>query len=176
MLTESILMVENSVELPTVAGLAFRAFRGDADFEAMAAIIMGSREADGVERVISVDDLRRDYSHLVNSDPHTDMIFVEINGRPIGYARVWWQQVENGPRAYGHFAQLLPEWRGLGIRTTLVQRNEERLREIAATHAGVTERCYECWASAGEAHWIELLERRGYVGARFGFDMVRPTL
>jgi len=27
------------------------------------------------------------------------MLFVEVDGKVIGYSRVWWEQEENGPRA-----------------------------------------------------------------------------
>ncbi len=159
-----------------VAGLRFRSFRGVEDFAAMARVIKDSGTVDGNEHVETADDLQHSYQHLVNSDPATDMLMVEICGTLIGYSRVWWQQVVDGPRVYGHFAQLLPAWRGKGIRRVMLRHNESRLRTIAADHENNGLRTYECWASDGERDWIELLHSEGYLPVRYGFEMVRPHL
>lgn len=163
-------------EVPAVEGLIFRGFRDDADFAAMVSIIDRSRKADDNTFVETENDLRTQYAHLVNSDPDTDMIFAEIAGEPVGYGRVWWAQVENGPRYYGHFANLVPEWRGAGIRRTMLKHNEARLLRIASEHAIAAPRCYEAWVSEKETDWCALLEQEGYTPERYSFGMVRPNL
>jgi mycothiol synthase len=84
--------------------------------------------------------------------------------------------VVDGPRVYGHFAQLLPAWRGGGIRRAMVRWNEHRLRTMAADHQGDGPRTFECWTGHGETDWIALLESEGYRAVRYGFEMVRPNL
>jgi ribosomal protein S18 acetylase RimI-like enzyme len=161
---------------PRFPGLRFRRFRGDADYAAMAAVIEGSKDADGIERTDSAEDVARYYQHLTNCDPARDMLFVETDGQVCGYSRVWWQQQPDAARFYRHLAFLLPEWRGKGIRRTMLQYNEQRLREIGSAHPAGDAKQLESWAADTEVHWESLLTSAGYEDVRYGFDMVRPDL
>jgi ribosomal protein S18 acetylase RimI-like enzyme len=161
---------------PRIPGLLFRRFRGDADYAAMAAVIEGSKHADGIERTDSAEDVARYYQHLVNCDPFRDMLFVESDGRVCGYSRVWWEQQPDGDRLYRHLAFLLPERRGVGIRQSMLLHSERRLREIGSAHPAGAPKQLESWAADTEVNWESLLTRAGYEGARYGFDMVRPDL
>lgn len=161
---------------PSVPGLVFRGFRGEVDYPSMLAVIEGSKEADGVERTDTLEDIARNYRHLYNCDPYRDMIFAEVKGQVVGYGRVFWDQEASGLRRYPHFVFLLPEWRGKGIRRAMLHRNEERLRQIAAEHPDDGPRFLDAWAEDGEVHWERLLGEEGYEGVRYGFEMVRPDL
>lgn len=168
-------------DAPAIDGLVFRGFRGPEDYPAMVAVIQGSKEADQVERATTVEDIARDYNHLINSDPYRDMLFVEMHGEVIGYSRVYWFKLDDGTYSYGHFAALLPAWRNLGIRRAMLHHNERRLREIATTHINnnghtCAGRHFECWASDTEADWRALLADEGYTPVRYGYLMVRPDL
>lgn len=157
-------------------GITLRGFRGEVDYLAMAAVIAGSKEADGLEWATSVEDIARNYRHLVNSDPETDMLFVEIDGEVVGYTRVWWQEEATGQRNYMHFAHLLPEWRGLGLRRTMVEHSEERLCEIAAGQPPGGPDVFAAFAAETETHWDSLLQEMDYEAVRYGYSMVRPDL
>ncbi len=164
---------------PAIPGLVFRRFRGEADYAAMHSVTEGSKESDGLERTATVEDIARTYRHLTNCDPYRDMVFVQINGDPmgvIGYGRVWWQQELKGDRVYQHFARLLPEWRGIGIRRAMLRYNERRLAKLAAGHEVDGQKFYEAWAADTEEHWGSLLLRSGYEVVRVSYDMVRPDL
>ena len=163
-------------DAPRIPGLSFRSFRGEADYPAMVAVIESSKVVDGIERVASVEEVARSYQHLSNCDPYRDMLFVEVEGQVVAYSRVWWWEEAAGNRLYGHFASLLPEWRGKGIRRVMVRHNERRLREVAASHPAGTPRFFETWASDTETHWESLLLSEGYDAARHRFGMIRPTL
>jgi len=162
--------------IPTIPELTFRGFRGEEDYPAMLAVIDGSKEADGIERTDSLADIVRNYQHLVNCDPYQDMLFVEARGEVVGYSRVWWLAELQGLRRYHHFTFLLPEWRDTDIRRAMLQRNERRLRKIAADHPDDQPRVFESWAADTETHWASLLLSEGYEAVRFGFQMVRPDL
>jgi GNAT superfamily N-acetyltransferase len=163
-------------DAPAIPGLAFRRFRGESDYPAMIAVIEGSKDADQSERADTVEDVARNYQHLVNSDPYRDMIFAEMHGEVIGYGRVTWAELTDETRIYQHFTFLLPEWRGKGIRLAMLRHNERRLREIAAEHPAGAGRLFESWASDTENDWRTLLEREGYKPIRYGYSMVRPDL
>jgi mycothiol synthase len=163
-------------DAPAIPGLTLRAFRGPADYPAMLGTIEGSKEADGIERTDSLEDITRNYEHLVNCDPYQDVVLAEMERSVIGYGRVFWEQEVEGPRRYMHFTFLLPAWRGMGIRRALLHHNEWRLREIAASHPATCPRVFEAWAADTETHWQSLLVDAGYEAVRYGFEMVRPDL
>lgn len=163
-------------DAPAIAGLTFRGFCGEVDYPAMLAVIEGSKEADGIERTDSVEQIARNYQHLTNCDPFQDMLFAEVDGQVISYGRVWWNQTSDNERIYNHFNFLLPEWRGQGVRLAMLRYNEWRLREIAADHLPDMCRWFEAWAADTEEDWESLLLREGYEAVRHGFEMVRSHL
>jgi GNAT superfamily N-acetyltransferase len=164
---------------PELTGLAFRGFQGEADYAHILAIIMGSKEADQVERSDTLEDVARNYAHLHNCDPYQDMIFAEVEGKAVGYGRAWWEINGDGRWLGFHLIFLLPEWRGKGIGEAVLWHNEQRLRAIAEEMvksgqlAADAPRSYEFWASDTEVEKKELLEQAGYAPIRYGFHMVR---
>ena len=100
---------------PSIPGLTFRRFRGEADYPHMAALINACKVADGVERTSSIEDIARNYRHLENCDPQTDMLFAEVNGQVIAYGRFWWDELAEGIRLFHPFGFLHPDWRHKGI-------------------------------------------------------------
>ncbi|MGH8873996.1 MAG: GNAT family N-acetyltransferase [Acidimicrobiia bacterium] len=160
---------------PTVPGLSFRRFAGPDDYPRMLAVINACKTADQSERSDTVEDIARTYSHLTNCDPRTDMLFAEMEGRPIGYSRVQWWQETDGPRIYMLFGFLDPSWRRRGVGTAMLRHNERRIREIAAGHPEVP-KFFQSWASRQEAGTNALLLAEGYQPITYEADMVRPHL
>ncbi len=163
-------------DAPDVPGLAFRHFRGTEDFPGMLAVVEGSREADGAEWVMSLEDLAHQFAHLENCDPATDMVMVEVNGQLVGHGRCWWYEQLDHTRLYSFYAHLLPAWRQTGIREAILRQMERRLRQIAAGHPAEPPGCLQAWSSNTQTHWTSLLENAGYQVVRYGLDMVRPDL
>ncbi len=160
----------------TVGNVHFRNFSGDADFPLMLAVINGSKEADAIDRTNTLDELQNNYAHLVNCNPYKDLIIAEIQDKVVGYGRVYWSQIVNGPLLYSHFVFLLPAWRGLGIRRKMLKVNEQRLLDIARNHDPHCAKYYETSASDGELDWITVVEQADYKIVRYGYAMVRPNL
>ena len=172
-IVDSVLTVEDT---PNVPGLVFRGFRGEVDYAAMLAVIEASKETDGLDRTDTLEEITHNYSHLQRCDPYQDMQFAEVDGKVVGYSRVWWAQTSDGKRLYSGLVFLVPEWRYKGIRRAMLRHNERRLREIAAGHPQDGERWFSVWVSGGDEHWESLLVDAGYRAARHGFEMVRPDL
>jgi mycothiol synthase len=163
-------------DAPAIPGLTFRHFRGEKDYPAIVAVIEGSKEADQIDHTDTVEDVACAYRHLVNCDPYKDVLFVEMKGKVIGHARVWWILKSDGTRTYCHFTLLLPEWRGKNIRRAMLNHNERRLRQIASAHPKDGPRFFEVWAGDAEVDWVSLLVDEGYKPVRCSFEMVRPNL
>lgn len=161
---------------PAIEGLSFRAFRGESDYAVITAIRNACKKEDKIDWTQTVEDIKNSYSHLVNCDPYQDMVFAEINGQSIGYARVWWHQLLDGTRTYSLRIILVPAWRGKGIRQALLEHCEKRLRAIAAQHPDDGEKVIRAWASEATKTWNTLLENNAYTIIRYFFAMVRPDL
>jgi ribosomal protein S18 acetylase RimI-like enzyme len=173
MSTELITEQVEVLNAPDIPGLRFRRFRGEDDYIYMLEIINGSKAADGAERSDTLDDIRRNYEHLTNCDPYQDVLFAEVDGKPIAYSRVFWERLEEGIRVYTSFGFMLPEWRRKGIGTAMMLSNEARLREIAADHPEDEPRYFQTWATETEESTNALAKSRGYQPIRYGFEMER---
>jgi mycothiol synthase len=160
---------------PDIRGLGFRLFRGESDYAHMARIISAAKQADGVERSDSVETIAAGYKHLHNCDPYQDMLFVEIDGEPIGYSRVWWEKQEDGQHTYHSFAFLDPAWRRRGIGQTILNWDLERLRAIASRHDAEV-KVFRSGLDSGEAGTKALIEANGFKQITFGAEMSRSLL
>jgi len=162
-----------SAEALGIAGLAFRTFRGEVDYPLMLEVIEESKKADRAEWSTSVEDIARDYSHLRNCDPKTDMIFALIDGRPIGYGRTGWEDERKGDRILFLFVNLVPAWRGKGIRAAMVRWLEDRARAVAEANPTNKTKIYQTWMSEHEQDAIRVFTEAGYEPARWEYEMIR---
>jgi GNAT superfamily N-acetyltransferase len=142
----------------------------------MVAVTEGMKEADQLELTISVDDIAREFRHTEHCDPYRDFLFAEVNGKVVGYTRVWWSKDPSGQHLYNHFVDLLPDWRGKGIRNSMLRYNEQKLREMAQTHPIDAPHLFQAIVADSEKDWISVLVSEGYKVFRYGFRMVRPNL
>jgi len=159
-----------------VPGLVVRGFRGEDDFPAMLRVYTAAHEADGIEEVTTLDDLRRNYANLVNCDPARDIFVVEVAGEVVAYARAFWQELVDGGRSYENFGFVHPGWRRRGIGGALHRLNENRLREIAAEHPGIEPKWLASESIDADAGGVALLRGDGYAPARYFYEMVAASL
>jgi mycothiol synthase len=170
------------VKLPEIKGLVFRSFQGKSDYPNILAVIEGSKSVDQMERSDTLEEVALSYAHLTNSDPYSDMLFAEVNGKVVGYCRVWWDLAADGNWLGSHLAFLLPDWRRKGIGSVLLNFCENRLRVISEQQIGSgsltadAPRLYSVFISQHEKDREALLEVEGYRPVRYAFDMVRPDL
>jgi ribosomal protein S18 acetylase RimI-like enzyme len=163
-------------EAPAIPGLVLRGFEGPSDYPGMVEVIEASKAVDRIERTDSVADLARNYAHLTNCDPYTDMLFAEVDGDVIAYGRVtWWTEVE-GRRRYLAFGFIKPTYRRRGLGTAMLRWNERRIREIAADHPPEIPKLIEVFASDGEPGAAALYEAEGFAPYQYDVDMVRADL
>ncbi len=161
---------------PDIDGLKFRKYRDEEDFPKMLRVLNQSNEADDIEDVKSLEDIKRDYSHLTNCDIYEDVLLVEIEDEVIGYSRAWWNKLQTDKREYRYIVFLLPEWRDTGMMGTMVKYNEKRIREIAEDHPDETEKEFCVYCSEGQNELMKILEKLDYDVVRYFFEMVRPDL
>ena len=161
--------------LPALDGVAFRMFRGPSDYPHFVRIINAWARAEGDERAETLEGITSSYDHLERCDPTRDLIVAEVEQRPVGYGRVWWDQEPDGPRVYKFVCFVDPEHGGKGIGGTLLGWNEARLREIAAEH-DASEKILQAWCNDRNVAAIALIRAAGYEPATYSAEMVRPTV
>ena len=161
--------------LPQLDRVAFRSFRGAVDYPELARIITACARGEGDDRVETAEALASAYDHLERCDPARDMLVVEVDGIPVGYSRVFWDQELDGPRVYKQVCFIDPEFGGRGIGGALLAWNEARLRDIAAGHEPA-ESYLEAWASDGNEAATALVRAAGFAAITYMAEMVRPSV
>ena len=117
------------LELPpalTAAGYSLRGFAGPSDYVGIAAANQRSRDAAGIEEVVTAEGMARDYGHLVNCDLDRDLLVVEAAGSIVGYVRVEWRDLEDGTRGFRSIIMLEPAHAGSGVYGPMLQWAEDR--------------------------------------------------
>lgn len=159
-----------------IPGLRFRRFGGESDLPSMVRVCNACHDADGVDEVVTLEGMSVDYANLTNCDPYRDALLAEVDGRLVAYARVEWEDENNGGRTYTSFGFVDPAWRGRGLGRAMLRANEQRLREIADGHQHLRPRWLGSFGADRDERNTRLLLSEGYVVVRHFYDMVRPTL
>jgi hypothetical protein len=119
---------------PQLDGVDFRTFRGRADYADFARLITASSRGEGHDRVETAEGLASAYDHLERCDPAHDLVVAEVDGLPVAYSRVWWDQEPDGPRIYRHVCFVDPERGGRSPPgTTTHPRSSSRSGRTTAT-------------------------------------------
>jgi len=156
--------------------LRFRYFEGERDFPHMAAVLVASESADGLERHVTSEDLATAYGRLTDCDPYLDMIIAEVAGEVVGYARAsGWDDTSSG-RRHGITGFLAPAWRRKGIGSAMLRWAENRVRDIAAAFPTDQAEYFQASTSLIQEGMAKMLERAGYQPVRYFYEMVRPNL
>lgn len=159
---------------PDIPGLNVRFYRGELDHRHIQQVFNACKVVDGVEHTLTLENIDNHFKHLERSDPFKDMIFVELDGEPIAYARVGWYPEESGDRIYYSLGWVVPDYRKKGIGTAMLTFCERRQRDIAAGHPTEGQMFYQSGYDEGQQDQKYLLESNGYEGVRWFFEMTRP--
>jgi GNAT superfamily N-acetyltransferase len=141
-----------------------------------ARIITANSKTNGDDRVETPEGVASGYDHLERCDPTRDLVVAEVDGVPVAYSRVSWDQEPDGPRIYRHVCFVDHEYSNRGIGGALFGWNEARLREIAADHDDAAEKLYEVWAGDRNLGATKLARDAGYEAITYSAEMVRPRV
>jgi ribosomal protein S18 acetylase RimI-like enzyme len=160
-------------DAPDIPGLKFRYFRGESDYPNIKSVFDACKEQDGFEYTMKLEEMPHHFENLINSDPYQDMIFVEVDGKPIAYSRVFWYEESSGDHIYGVLGFIRPEWRRKGIGTAIIKHDERRLYEIASRHPQDAHKYFQNDTTDARLDLEALLESLDYQRVRWGYEMVR---
>ena len=159
--------------------VVLRPFRsGPEDYPGMAAANQRSRDAAGIEEVITPESLARDYEHLVNCDLATDLVVAARGDDIVGYGRVEWRDLENGGRVFALVAMLDPDHASEARYDAMLAWAEDRLADKARAIPAEARRpsSMRCYTFGAEAVLAATLEDRGWERIGHGYEMVRADL
>ncbi len=159
-------------DAPSIPGMTFRRFRAEEDLPAFVEVYETSRPVDGFSWIMTLEEIKNQFDHLVNTDLAEDLVVVEHEGRIIGYSQQnWIEELEAISLRHQQF--LVPQWRGRGIRRAMLRHCEARSREVAASHPSDKKKEMRTWVCEDEGPLIALLEDEGHSPARYFHEMVR---
>ena len=161
--------------LPQVEGVVFRPFRGESDYPDFARIITAAAAGEGDDRVETAESIVSRYSNMERCDPDRDLLVAEVDGRPIGCTRVWWDDEAAGPRTYTQVCFVDPAFGGRGVGSALFAWSEARLREIAAEH-DVPDKVLQLWINDRNTGATSLARGAGFEPITYAAGMVRPSV
>lgn len=159
-----------------VPGLAFRSLRDKSEAEAMSRISYLSWKADGIEWLVSPEDMAFGLGSLDDGRIGTEVVFAEMNGTPIGYSQVGWDPTNAAEAYYVHSVHILPEWRVKGLREAMFMSNEDRVRAIHRLHGSTSGRGVQLWAIDSADEWKGLVESADYRPTWHLLEMVHTDL
>jgi mycothiol synthase len=161
---------------PPIPGVAFRGYRGPGDAIHVARVNNAARDADGIDDIVTAEEIANDYAAPTNCDPARDIVLAEVDGLVVGYSRVWWVDTNDGARSYISFCAVDPRFRRRGLGRYLLLATETRRRAIAARHEFSGARWLEAFIKGTDPGGRALVTELGYEPARDFLDMLRPDL
>lgn len=156
-----------------------RPYAGRADHAVMASILGAYNTHTGSTALPTAEQIDNTYGKLVNCDPSTDIVVIDCEGGgPIGYCRVWWEDLEDGNCDYVMFSPTRPEHIAEPLFTAVLRAEESHLRTMAAGKENGRFRTFAPHPGPGlaptmEAAWLESFD---YRPIRFEAGLVRPDL
>lgn len=170
--TQSFITVPDA---PAIPGLAFRRFRGEADYAVMLAILDACNDADRLDYINTVEEIASVLAHATNCDPYRDMLFATVRGETVAFSRVWWLKDNAACRLYISLGFVHPHWRRKGLGTAMLHYNEAHLAEIAREHPAQVRKIFRVWATDTEYGARALFAAAGYEPVRHYVMMTRPA-
>lgn len=158
------------------AGIRFRRYRDDSDFEALAKICTKSWSADNVDFHKTSDDFRGAYEAESSRDPSKELLIAEVGGEPVAFSEYSTVQKSAQELICLQYVHVLPEYRGEGLREALLRFNEKGLRDAVRDRSQSESKVYQSWALSSPNDWQGVLVSEGYSAKWHLFEMVRPNL
>ncbi len=162
-------------DAPSIPGLSFRHLRDESDYPALAELVDAQYRAQGVDWVVTTEDVAVGLAHLENSDYAADSLIAEIDGRIVGSGRVRWLDETGGPLVHRVSLFVLPDLWDSGLRLSMLAWLEKRAQVNAASQPDDRANVLETH-SMQDADINPILRAQGYDVERYFAEMVRPTL
>ncbi|MHB8192627.1 MAG: GNAT family N-acetyltransferase [Bellilinea sp.] len=160
--------------LNAIPGLTFRYFAGEPDYPIRLDITNACKELNGIEWVMTLEDIKNEEKWTANYDIRKQLIYVELDGAPIGYFGYSWAATPDGGFIFSPFGNLLQNFWGRGIASLMLRFAEEKCREVAAALPPEKDKRFRVWKKKKAVNFIQFMQAHGYQIERYFFSMSRP--
>jgi mycothiol synthase len=162
-------------DAPSIDGLRFRRPRDDdAEYEAIAGMIVAANRLDEILWVPTAQNLRDEIESSAGVDPQADIVVAEIDGRVVGNSVVD-RVMRDGVATYEMSGFVHPDVRRRGLGRTLLRENLRRATERAAAEPPGQAAVARVHAEETETGHRALLDSHGFEAVRWFFLMSRST-
>lgn len=164
-----------------VSGLEFRRLRAE-DAPAIESIHVRRVERDGVdplstfESIPTLDQVVGWIGDRTAAGTIDTILAAAVDGRVVGFTWLDWWREKDGARIYLSQAAVDPEYRGLGIGSSMLGWAEEKLRSVAIGEGGFQDAYYGANATETEVDATGLLTDAGYTRRFSVIEMERADL
>ena len=160
---------------PQIEGLISRHFEGESDYPKMLEIFTNLHAVGQYSGETTIEGLRAEYSNLSHTDPHDDLIFVEVNGETVAFSRFYWErEIATSLYAYINLFKVDPAWQGKGIEQSLITWGESR-GCYYSNNLPEGDNGFVITLSRDNDHpRYEILTQSGYTIGRYYVSMSRP--
>jgi mycothiol synthase len=162
-------------DAPVIAGLTFRNFDPDRDYEGLVALIREANLVDAIDWIPTVENLRAEHEHGGEFDPRRDLLVALVDGAIVGGSETSVRTRDLGPEHHVE-GWVLPAFRRRGLGRALLHWAEAHAREVALVDGRTGERTLGSWPDEAQLGAVALYESEGYSIARYGFMMVRDLV
>lgn len=150
-----------------------RPYAGPGDVPVLTHIANDAMAADEVLDRLTDEQLTLELRPDEKSDPAHDLIVAEVDGSPVGFAKVEWIDTNDGFREYRSWGEVDPSWRRRGVGTALFAWARNRIGDVAAGHDVDRPRVAGSWGADTDVGAHVLYTQNGYQPARWFFHMTR---
>ena len=150
-----------------------------ADAEALHAVHAGRVERDGVDRFSTLEDvystglLQEALQHAEAEGSQDQWLVAEVEDKVVGFSFINTWREDDGTWVYLIVGWVLPDWRGQGIGTHMLEQMEARARQLAASQHPGEKAELAANASSTEQDSTALLL---YAGYRAGYTVLEMDL
>jgi mycothiol synthase len=159
-------------DAPVIAGLQFRTFDPDRDYESLVALIREANLVDGIDWIPTVENLRAEHENGGEFDPRRDLLVALVDGAIMGGSETSVRTRDLGPHHHVE-GWVLPAFRRRGLGRALLHWAEAHARDVALIDGRTGERTLGSWPDEAQVGAVALYESESYSIVRYGFMMVR---
>jgi mycothiol synthase len=156
--------------------ITLRPFWGPSDYQTITDLINAGFAAAEFPAVESLGETENTYAHLENCDPVRDVRIAEDDaGNPLGYARLYWIDDQEGLRRYQLTLSVGLEAERAGVAAALLEWAITHTRARMSENPTERPTVLQAWVTneAKPAERMALLNANGFEPVRFGYFMVR---
>jgi ribosomal protein S18 acetylase RimI-like enzyme len=142
----------------------------------MARVLNSAKEADGLERSITPEDIERRVKCLAHADPRQDWIIAEVDGTAVAYGDTDWSLEVPEVWVFMQTGWVDPGWRRKGIGRSILRWQERRMKAASDAIRDDRPRYLQGWASETRVSKKSLFLSEGYEPFGYVAEMIRPDL